>query len=302
MDISIIIVNYNVKQLLLDCINSIYTNLKCVSLEIIVVDNNSTDGSIEAIGKAFPDVRIIQNQTNAGFSEANNQGIKAANGKYVLLLNPDTYFIDSSLCILVDFVKEKGSNILVAPKLLNKDRTLQQSAWKDKSLSVLFQESFRYFNSAYPVQTYTTPRVVDNVSGAAMFFPKVLVEKIGYLDNDIFWMEDFDFCYRARKAGVPVYYFPGASIVHIGGQSSESNLKVMHANLLLGKLKFYKKHYSKSETFPVFTFTFFHLVGYTIFLLIMSPFSKNYRKKIAPYFYAFGKFSTYLFTGKVSLI
>jgi GT2 family glycosyltransferase len=301
MEVSIIIVNYNVKKLILDCINSVYTYLKCVSFEIIVIDNNSTDESIEVISRAFPEVKIIQNQINAGFSEANNQGIEAAKGKYILLLNPDTYLIDSSLCGLISFTKEKGSEVLCAPKLLNSDRTLQHSAWKDKNLIVLFQESFRYFNSAYPAETYTLPQQVDNVSGAAMFFSKELVEKIGCLDSTIFWMEDFDFCYRARKAGMPVYYYPSASVVHMGGQSSETNLNVMYSNLLLSKLKFYKKHYSKFEIFPAFLFTFLHLVGYTLFLILIAPFSKNHRKKISPYFYTFGKFTTYLFRGKVSL-
>lgn len=301
MELSIIIVNYDVKQLILDCIRSIYTHLQCTSFEIIVVDNNSTDDSVDAISKAFPEVILIRNNTNVGFSEANNQGIRAANGNYIFLLNPDTYFIDSSICKMIDFVKAKGNSILVAPKLLNSDRTLQYSAWRDKDLYVMMQESFQLFKSVYKLERFTAPVTVDNVAGAAMLFPKELVEKAGYLDSDIFWMEDFDYCYRARKGGVLVYYYPDASIVHYGGQSSETNPKVAYSNFIISKLKFYKKHHPGFKTFLVSTFTLFHLVAYTLFLLLVSPFSRNYRKKIKPYLYTFKKFVRYAVTGKVSL-
>jgi GT2 family glycosyltransferase len=301
MDVSIIIVNYNVRQLLLECINSIYVHFNCVSFEIIVTDNNSGDGSCDAVKNAFPEVIIIRNNTNEGFSQANNQGIKASKGKYILLLNPDTCFFDSSMCRLIDFVRERGTNILVAPKLLNRDKSLQYSAWKDKGLYVMLQESLRIFKSAYKLEKYNKPVEVDNVAGAAMLFPKELVERIGYLDIDIFWMEDFDFCYRAREAGIAVYYFPGASIVHYGGQSSEKNLNIAYANSIISKLKFYKKHHPGWKTFLTFLLTLFHIIGYTLFLFIVSPFNEQYRKKIAPYFYTFRKFIEYLFTGKVSL-
>jgi GT2 family glycosyltransferase len=300
MEVSIIIVNYNVRQLVLDCISSINTFFTCVSYEIIVVDNNSTDNSVGAIKNIFPDTIIISNKANEGFSEANNQGIKAAKGKYIFLFNPDTYFIDSSVCRLMDFIKEKG-NILVTPKLLNNDRTLQYSAWKDKGLHIMFQESFRLFRSAYPLEKYTTPQRVDNVAGAAMLFPKELIEKIGYLDSNIFWMEDFDYCYRIRKAGMDIYYYPEAAIVHYSGQSSEKNLNVAYANLIISKLKFYKKHHPGFKTVLTFMFTLLHLTGYTLFLLLVSPFSGHYRKKIRPYLYTFRKFVIYFFTNKVSL-
>ncbi|HTA27911.1 MAG TPA: glycosyltransferase family 2 protein, partial [Bacteroidia bacterium] len=249
----------------------------------------------------YPEVVIIRNRTNAGFSEANNQGMKMARANYLLLLNPDTYLIDSSICKLIDFVKEKGNNVLAGPKLLNNDRSLQYSAWKDKTLSVMFQEAFRIYRSAYKVEQFTSPEIVDVVSGAAMLFPKAVVEKIGYFDNDIFWQDDFDYCYRARNAGITIYYFPEASIVHYVRQSADKNPNIFYANFIISNLRLYKKHHSKFEIFLAFIFTWFHLVGYTVFLLILSPFSKTYRKKVIPYFYTFRKFMTYLFTGRVSL-
>ena len=300
MELSIIIVNYNVKQLVIDCIRSIYTHLKCVSFEIIVIDNNSADDSVNAVKTNFPDTIIISNNHNAGFSEANNQGIKVANGKYVFLLNPDTYLIDSSICKLIDFVKEEG-NIIAAPKLLNENRTLQPSAWKDKRLLVILQEACNIYISAYPLGKYTEPQSVANTKGAAMLFQKTLVEKVGYLDSNLFYMEDFDYCYRARKAGVPIYYFPQASIVHYGEQSSNTNRNIATANFILSKLTFYKKHHSKLETLLVLILVFLHLITYTLFLTLVSPFGKHYRKKLPPYLYSLGKFLAYIFTNRIPL-
>lgn len=285
MTLSIIIVNYNVRELVIKCITSIHTFLTSTDFEIIVVDNNSTDGSANAIKDKFPDITIIHNPSNLGFSEANNQGINAAKGDYILLLNPDIYLIDNSLCKLLTFLKEKEQPTLAAPKLLNPDQTLQYSAWKDKGLSVMFLETFRYFNTAYPLEQFKTAQAVQNISGAAMLFPKKLIEKIGFFDKNLFWMEDFDFCYRVRKKGLSVYYYPEASVVHLGGQSSETNIKVATANFILSKLAFYRKHYPGFRALLAFILILMHIIGYLIFLLPMSIFGKRYGKKIMPYLY-----------------
>jgi len=300
MELSIVIVNYNVRQLVKDCIESIYKFLSCVSFEIIVVDNNSLDGSIEEIKKYNPEVKIIQNKHNVGFSEATNQGILASVGEYILILNPDAYLVDNSICGLYSFVKD-SKEIIAAPRLLNTDNSLQHSAWRDKRLRVMFQETFRIFRSAYHQEEFKTPQKVDNVSGAAMLFPRAIIEKVGLFDKAFFWMEDFDFCYRARKVGIPVYYFPGASIVHIGGQSSEKNRNTAYANSLISKVKFYKKHHSGFKVFLISVFTLFHIIAYLCFLVLISPFSRHYQKKITPYVYTFRKYMAYLFNNDISL-
>ncbi len=301
MELSIIIVSYNVRDLLRACIHSIFVQLGKIPLEVIVVDNCSSDESATMVEKEFPSVKIIRNHFNAGFSEANNQGINIATGDYLLLLNPDTLLLDDSICRLISFVREKNNTVLAAPKLLNADRSLQYSAWHDKKLSVLLQETFRIFTSAYALEKYAIPYEVENVAGAAMLFSKSLLERTGNLDTDFFWMEDFDFCYRVRKCGGAVFYFPDAVVIHHGGKSVIQDPGIMYANDNIGKLKFYKKHKSAFQSIIAGLLILFHLFAYTFFLLLLSPFSKKYREKLFPYFHATVKFLKYIFGKKVPI-
>lgn len=249
MELSIIIVSYNVKEELLKCIGSIFTYLKEIRLEIIIIDNNSSDGTVKIVNSKFPSVTCISNASNVGFSEANNQGIRVSLGDYILLLNPDIYLYDDSLKAMLDYIKTRDDNELLSPRLLNSDNTIQTSAWKDKGLFVMLLELVRIFIDEYPLNKFTTPQQVDNVAGAAMLFKRTLIGKIGFLDSELFWMEDFDYCYRLRKKGGKVIYFPGASIVHYGGKSTDKNLKIAYANANVSKLKFYKKHHSRKYFF-----------------------------------------------------
>jgi len=301
MRLSIVIVNYNVEQLVIDCVRSIYKYLDCIPFEIIVVDNSSDKRDIQPVRNEFPAIQIIENIYNTGFSEANNQGINVSTGDYVLLLNPDTYLIDDTICKMFEFARDLKQNAIVGPKLLNEDKSLQYSAWRDKDLKIIFQESLRIFKSSYPLETYTKPHPVDNVSGAAMLFPRKVADEISGFDKNIFWMEDFDFCYRARKAGIPVYYFPETSVMHIGGQSSEKNANVAYANSLISKVRFYKKHHSKFSTAIVTALTFFHIVAYIVFLLLVSTFSKHFRSKLRPYLFTLRKFTAYLFNSNIAI-
>src|SRR6185312_13634942 len=283
MDLSIVIVSYNVEKLVLESISSIYKHLHDISLEIIVVDNNSTDNTIQAVTGKFPQVHIIRNMANVGFSEANNQGIKTAKGDYILLLNPDTYLTDDSLVKMLAFAKTTNNNTLLAPRLLNADLSLQISAWKDKSLLVMALELMRVFIDRYPLKNYSTPQQVENVAGAAMLFSKSVVNSIGYLDNELFWMEDFDYCYRLRKAGGSVIYSPESFIIHYGGKSSTQNLKVAYANANISKLKFYKKHFSSLNTFLAEAIIFVHITSRLLLFMFLSPFHRNSRKQFSAY-------------------
>lgn len=239
-DISVIIVSYNVWDYLKPCLNSVLSQ-QGLSSEIIVVDNNSSDNSPALIQKEFPAVHLILNTDNKGFSAANNQGINAAKGKYILLLNPDTEIkqgnVLAKMCDFLDSNKDYG---IAAPMLLNSDGSFQDSYWTLSCLWLFFLELF-YLHRLHKKQKPDQVISVKALSGAALFFKKTLIDKTGLLDENMFWMEDIDFCYRARKAGTSVLYNPALEIIHHGGKSS-ANYSVVIPNQVLSKIKFYKKN------------------------------------------------------------
>ena len=301
-DLSIIIVNYNVCEYLVNCINSIYKNISGISFEIIVVDNHSLDGSIEAIKNKFPGVCLIENTDNVGFSKANNQAISVAKGNYIFLLNPDTLLLDNSILKMLTYFKKYKQNCLIAPKILNADYSLQYSAWMDKNLKVIFQEALRIFISKYSVIGIKNPFLVENVFGSAMLFSKELISSVGNLDENLFFMDDFDFCYRVRKNGGSVIYFPDCSIIHYGGKSSGNDLKLFYANDNISKLKFYKKHFSLLKYFLSSILILFHILAYSFWLLFSSWRSANHRRQLKAYLFTARAFFQYLFSGDDSLI
>ena len=214
--ISIIIVSYNVKDFLFNCIVSVQKYFS--EAEIIVVDNNSSDGSVEMLKQNFPLVKLIDNKENKGFSGANNQGIVMARSENILLLNPDTEVIDGALNKMISFLETQKELCIVGPQLLNTDKTLQKSCWKFPKVIEIIAETFYLhllFNSKYySNKKQETVFEVDALSGAALLFKKELLQKIGILDENLFWMEDVDLCYRNKKSGGSNIYFPEAKIIH----------------------------------------------------------------------------------------
>ena len=263
--VSIIIVNYNVKELLLDCIRSIYANVK-ISFEIIVIDNNSTDGSIALIQQHFPQVKTIVNTYNAGFPKATNQGFLQSKGEYIFMLNPDTVIIKDAIDKMIDFLENNKDVAILAPQLLNTDGTIQYSIQRFITVQEIILETFflhtiyKNFHS-YINKPINTPIAVEAVSGAAILFPRSLIHEIGGLDEDLFWTEDMEFCYRAFKKGKKIYYYPNAKIIHHVGASGTKNRKVMLSRQILTKITFFKKNHS------AFAFT---LVKYARLLHIIS--------------------------------
>ena len=257
MDLSVIIVNWNTKKLLEDCLSTIYKYTEELEFEVIVVDNGSEDGSQDMVKKKFTQVRLILNEENLGFTKANNQGIKIAKGEYILLLNSDTYLVENSLKKLVEITQNKGKLGVLGPQLLNVDRSIQQSVGFFPNLPQIFWwMSFiddlpgGFVFKPYHVDHdsfYRKDREVDWVTGAALFLPSAVIKQVGTLDEKIFmYGEDVDWCWRIKKAGFNVYFTPQTSIVHIGrGSSGKISL-----NAILGEYRgiiyFYKKHKAKS--------------------------------------------------------
>lgn len=255
-DLSIIIVSFNTKQITKDCIDSALKSLKNADLsyEMIIVDNESKDGSVEMLKNLVAKVQnleLIQNKTNVGFGKANNQGVKQARGKYVLLLNSDTVVLNDAILKLFEFYKKNEDEVhFVGGKLLNKDRTSQPSAAHFFSLPIIFGALF--LKGDYWGLTRSSPtnlRRVDWVSGACILTKKEHFEKLNGFDENIFiYMEEVDLLYRAKKQGYSTYFYPEAQFIHFGSASSGGKTFPI-LQVYKGFLFFYRKHRSSSALF-----------------------------------------------------
>jgi GT2 family glycosyltransferase len=249
MDLSIIIVSFNTKELLDRCLSSVYESLKgsMVISEVIVVDNGSTDGSKELVKKKFPNVRTMWNTENVGFGKANNQAINAAKGKYVLLLNSDTQALDDAIPSLYQFASEHPDS-LVGGKLLNEDRTPQSSAGPAFSLPIIFLMLFAKGDQLHI--TRSSPSRITKVawvSGACIIASQKLFRDVGLFDEGIFmYMEEVELLARAAKIGYTTVFYPKAQLIHSGAASSGSR-KAPVLNIYRGLLYFYRKHRSIME-------------------------------------------------------
>ncbi|MEK7533031.1 MAG: glycosyltransferase family 2 protein [Patescibacteria group bacterium] len=254
IDVSIIIVSFNTKKLTEDCLASTIRSLKESKLtyEIILVDNVSTDGTRQMLRKKFPSVRTIFNNENVGFGRGNNQGILAATGEYIVLLNSDTVVLNNALGKLVSFGRQHP-NAFIGPKLLNPDRSAQRSCGPFFSLPVVFAALF--LKGDVLGLTRWSPesaRKVDWVSGACIVAPKKLFMQDLLFDEKIFmYMEEIDLLMRARQKGYPTYFYPRSHIVHLGAASSTNKRKGPVLNIYRGFLYIYTKHGSLLGLFLV---------------------------------------------------
>ena len=298
--LSVIIVSYNVKDFLSKCIASVQQDFS--EAEIIVVDNNSSDGSVEMLKQNFSSIKVIANNENKGFSGANNQGIAIAQGEYIFLLNPDTEVMSGSIDKMLEYISHKR-NIILAPQLLNTDGTVQISAWWFPSAWEIFLEMIFVHKmlciSQYAPNMFDKIFIAEALSGAALIFRSSRNEK--FLDENLFWMEDIDFCYRQKESGGESIYFPKAKIIHHVGQSSKKNFRVSISNQLISKLKFFKKHKQYISFFLASIFIFIHIVLRMIIFIFLFLFSQYFRKKFDAYLYSFVKFFRYIFTGNTSI-
>ena len=255
IELSIIIVNYNVKELLEQALLSVKKAASGLKYEIFVVDNASTDGSVELIREKFPDVKLISNSENVGFAAANNQALKIANGQYLVLLNPDTVVQEDTFLVVLDFFKHHPECGMVGCKILNPDGSLQlacrrsfPTSWvgftKVTGLSRLFPKTkiFGRYNLTYldPDETYE----VEAISGSFMAVRKQVVKRVGCLDDSFFmYGEDLDWCYRIKEAGWKIYYLPKTKIIHFKGESSKKAQVDLTLMFYRAMKLFVEKHY-----------------------------------------------------------
>ena len=258
IDLSIIIINYNVKEFLLNLLDSIRKAVKNISTEIIIVDNASDDGSVEILREKFPSIKLIANKKNVGFGAANNQALETAKGKYFLLINPDAIVKEDTLLKMLEFFNSTPQVGIAGCKVLNPDGSLQLACrrgfpgpWtsftKVMGLSKLFPKSrlFARYNLTYLDENQTYE--VDAVSGAFMMMRKEVYEKIGGVDQQFFmYGEDLDLCYRTQKSGYKVFYVHNTEIIHYKGESTKRSsldeTKIFYDAMHL----FVRKHFSSS--------------------------------------------------------
>lgn len=302
-EISFVIVSYNVKQLLLNCIASLSKKIG-ISHEVIVVDNNSSDGSRAKVEKQFAEVKWIQNNFNAGFSAANNQGIEASSGRYIFLLNPDTEIADGDIAAVLRALDEAGDTSIIAPRLLNSDGSLQPSCWGFPNGFTVFLETF-YLNLLFKQGEYdpgvNAPRPVKAASGAALVFLESFVQKVGGLDKNLFWLEDTDICYRSHKSGGQVIYFPSFTILHHSGQSYRTDFRLPIANQLMSRLKFFRKHGMWVSFLASEILILFQCLSRIVLYALLSPFGIMPKAKLRAYAFALRKYFKYNFAGDQSI-
>ncbi len=271
VDISIIIVNWNVRNLLLGCLESVLAGLDAstgsedqghggtrLRGEVWVVDNASTDGSVEAVQQRFPSVHIIANRTNVGFPEGNNQALRRCVGATALLLNPDTVVLPGALAALVRVLQHHPDTGAVGPTLLNPDGTVQSSRRRFPTLRIgLFESTVvqRYAPHAPSLRRYyvldqpdTEPLEVDWVHGACFLVRRAAWERVGLLDTRIhMYSEEVEWLYRIKLAGWKVRYEPAARVLHYGGQSSAQDVLARHLRFHESKYYYARLHRSRPE-------------------------------------------------------
>lgn len=256
MQLSVIIVNYNVRYFLEPCLKSVHNAMTGMDAEVIVVDNNSVDDSVKMVREQFPWVKLIANEDNLGFSKANNQGIRIASGKYVLLLNPDTLVQEDTFRACYDFMEGHPDAGALGVRMIDgSGRFLPESKRgfpspfvafaKATGLSTIFPRSrtFNRYHLGYLDEFQT--HEVDVLSGAFMFIRKSVLDEIGYLDEAFFmYGEDIDLSYRIVQAGYKNYYFPETGIVHYKGESTKKGSINYVVTFYNAMIIFARKHFS----------------------------------------------------------
>ena len=284
LDLSVVIVSFNTRELLLQCLRSVASGVAIdaavvaeahdvrhegganpvsrehrpidvapFSVEIWVVDNASTDGTVQAIRDSFPTVKLITNEQNRGFAAACNQALNWCNGRHILLLNPDTILLEDALRQLVEFLDAHPHVGIVGGQLVYPDGSFQHSAFRFPTLPMSFLDFFPInhrlvnsrLNGRYPLSAYDRPFPIDHPLGAALLVRKEVLDQIGLLDEGFFmYCEEIDLCIRTKQKGWEIYCVPSARIVHYSAQSTKQFRAPMFVELYRSRYRLFRKHYS----------------------------------------------------------
>jgi GT2 family glycosyltransferase len=257
MALSIVIVNYNTERLLKGCLESVYAGANGTPFDVWVVDNNSRDNSVPMCRVRFPRVKVVPNESNVGFSRANNIVISQSRSDYILLLNPDTLIIGDAIERVLKFMNEHPHVGIAGCKILNKDGSLQLACrrsiptpkvafYRLTGLSRLFPASKTVAKYNLTYESPDKTQEVDAVSGAFLMIRRKVVEDIGLLDERFFmYGEELDWCLRAKRAGWTVMYYPAAEIIHYKGESTKYNSRKAAIEFYRAMYLFHRKHFAK---------------------------------------------------------
>lgn len=250
-DVTIVVINWNTRDLLLRCIQCVYDKCAGLLLEVIVLDNASHDDSVLVLRERFPQVHIIENHENVGFARANNQGVRASNAPYALLLNSDAFLTEGALQVMLDLIRREPRAALVGAQLRNADGSFQAShtpfpnLWREFLILSGIGRALK--GPWYPSrrdEAEKAPQIVDYVDGACMLVRRDVYLQLGGLDEEYFmYSEEVDLCLRLKQHGWQVWYQPAAQVVHLGGASSASRRVEREREMYRSRLRFYRKHY-----------------------------------------------------------
>jgi GT2 family glycosyltransferase len=257
LDLSIIIVNFNTCQLTLNALKSISDSETGYTYEIILIDNHSSDSSVATIRAAFPHITLIDNQANVGFSRANNQGIRIAQGRYILLLNSDTLLESNTIQTMIQFMDAHPQAGASGCKLVLTDGSLDKACKRGfptpsaafyyiTGLSKRFPNNPKFNQYQLGHLNENEHHQVDSLVGAFMLVRRTTIDQIGLLDEEYFmYGEDIDWCYRMKEAGWEIHYYPKTRITHLKGASSRRKpLKIIY-EFYRAMYVFHHKHYQK---------------------------------------------------------
>ena len=253
--LSVVIVSWNVRDLLQQCLASIEQGLGGLQMELIVVDSASSDGTVDMIASDFPWVRILPQAENVGFPRGNNIGMSAARGRYIFLLNPDTIVLNDSLQRMMSFMDARADAGVVGPRLRYPDGLVQSSRRRFPTVLTAFFEStwLEPWAPATILRSYHAQDLpedktvnVDWVMGAAMMVRREVIDQVGMMDEAYFmYSEELDWCRRIKCAGWHVIYYPEAEIIHYEGKSSEQAITARHINFQRAKLRYFLKYHGR---------------------------------------------------------
>jgi len=285
VDISFVIVNWNAKKCLLEAIRSIYKTVSDNTYELIIVDNASSDGSVDAVTGEFPKAKVIVNNENIGFARANNIGIKQSVGRYICLMNSDTVILGNCIKNLTAFMDQRPDIGITGPRILNPDLTLQPQCryfptiWNNLcqalGLNHLFPKSAFFSDSFMKHWAHDKMRSVDVITGCFWLVRRCAIDQVGLLDEDFFiYAEDVDWCKRFHEAGWDIVFHPDCQVIHVGGASSKNAPIKYYLEMQKADLLYWRKHNGKVLGYIYLSIVFIrHLIRLTAraFMYLVSP-------------------------------